>query len=117
MTGDAEPPDSMRTEAGSGPAYGHHSGRNCPRSGLASCSLRRARGRRAAIHQLDRLTAASQQLLRRVWMPALRKTGFSGVHFHDLRHSGNLLAAAAGATLRELMARMGHSSTRAALIY
>jgi integrase len=54
---------------------------------------------------------------RRVWMPALRKTGFSGVHFHDLRHSGNLLAAAAGATLRELMARMGHSSTRAALIY
>jgi integrase len=54
---------------------------------------------------------------RRVWMPALRKTGLSGVHFHDLRHSGNLLAAAAGATLRELMARMGHSSTRAALIY
>jgi integrase len=54
---------------------------------------------------------------RRVWMPALRRTGLSGVHFHDLRHSGNLLAAAAGATLRELMARMGHSSTRAALIY
>ena len=54
---------------------------------------------------------------RRVWMPALRTTGLSGVHFHDLRHSGNLLAAAAGATLRELMARMGHSSTRAALIY
>ena len=54
---------------------------------------------------------------RRVWMPALRKTGLPGVHFHDLRHSGNLLAAAAGATLRELMARMGHASTRAALIY
>lgn len=54
---------------------------------------------------------------RRVWMPALGKTGLSGVHFHDLRHSGNLLAAAAGATLRELMARMGHSSTRAALVY
>jgi integrase len=54
---------------------------------------------------------------RRVWMPALREAGLPGVHFHDLRHSGNLLAAAAGATLRELMARMGHSSTRAALIY
>jgi len=54
---------------------------------------------------------------RRVWMPALRKTGLSGMHFHDLRHSGNLLAATAGATLRELMAPMGHSSTRAALIY
>jgi len=39
------------------------------------------------------------------------------VHFHDLRHTGNTLTAAAGANLRELMARMGHSSTRAALIY
>jgi len=50
-------------------------------------------------------------------MPALRKTGLYDEHYNDLRHSGNLLAAAAGATLRELMARMGHSSTRAALIY
>ncbi|GAA1002014.1 hypothetical protein GCM10009555_107580 [Acrocarpospora macrocephala] len=30
---------------------------------------------------------------------------------------GNTLAAANGASLKELMARMGHSSTRAALIY
>jgi hypothetical protein len=34
-----------------------------------------------------------------------------------LRHTGNNLTATAGANLRELMARMGHSSTRAALIY
>ena len=39
-----------------------------------------------------------------------------GLHFHDLRHTGNTLAAE-GASLRELMARMGHSSARAALIY
>jgi len=39
------------------------------------------------------------------------------VHFHDLRHTGNNLTATAGANLRDLMARMGHSSTRAALIY
>jgi len=38
-------------------------------------------------------------------------------HFHDLRHTGNNLTATAGANLRELMARMGHSSTRAAMIY
>ena len=38
-------------------------------------------------------------------------------HFHDLRHTGNTLAGEAGASLRELMDRMGHSSTRAALIY
>lgn len=55
---------------------------------------------------------------RRVWLPALRKAEVPPVHFHDLRHTGNNLTAAAGANLRELMARMGHSSTRAAaLIY
>jgi integrase len=53
----------------------------------------------------------------RVWVPALRSAGLPEVHFHDLRHTGNTLTAAAGANLRELMARMGHSSTRAALIY
>jgi integrase len=37
------------------------------------------------------------------------------IHFHDLRHTGNMLAADAGAGLRELMDRMGHSTTRAAL--
>ena len=44
-------------------------------------------------------------------------TGTTGIHFHDLRHAGNLLIAHAGANLRELMERMGHSSSRAALIY
>jgi integrase len=39
------------------------------------------------------------------------------VHLHDLRHTGNQLTADAGANLRELMERMGHSSSRAALIY
>jgi integrase len=39
------------------------------------------------------------------------------VHFHDLRHAGNSFTAEAGANLRELTARMGHSSTRAAMIY
>jgi hypothetical protein len=34
-----------------------------------------------------------------------------------LRHPGNALAAATGASTKELMARMGHSSVRAALIY
>ena len=38
-------------------------------------------------------------------------------HFHDLRHTGGTLAATEGATTKELMARLGHSSSRAALIY
>jgi integrase len=54
---------------------------------------------------------------RRAWLKAVEAAGLSGVHFHDLRHTGNALTADAGASLRELMERMGHSSTRAALIY
>jgi integrase len=38
-------------------------------------------------------------------------------HFHDLRQTGNTLAAMTGASTRELMSRMGHASPRAALIY
>lgn len=47
----------------------------------------------------------------------LKAAGLTGVHFHDLRHTGNTLAASAGASLRELMDRMGHDSERSALIY
>ncbi|MER7503744.1 site-specific integrase [Nonomuraea pusilla] len=54
---------------------------------------------------------------RRVWAKALEDAGLPKIHFHDLRHTGNTLAASAGASIRELMARMGHSSTRAALLY
>ncbi len=53
----------------------------------------------------------------RVWLGAVEKAGVGELHFHDLRHTGNQLAATTGATLRELMDRMGHSTTRAALIY
>ncbi len=35
----------------------------------------------------------------------------------DLRHTGNAWAATSGAGLRDLMARMGHDSERAAIIY
>jgi hypothetical protein len=41
----------------------------------------------------------------------------TGLHFHDLRHTGNQFAAQSGAALRDLMARMGHDSERAAMIY
>jgi integrase len=43
--------------------------------------------------------------------------GVPSLHFHDLRHTGNTLAAQTGASLRDLMTRMGHDSPRAALIY
>lgn len=53
----------------------------------------------------------------RVWLRAVERAGLGELHFHDLRHTGNQLAAGTGATLRELMDRMGHSTARAALIY
>lgn len=52
------------------------------------------------------------------WRERLAVAGLPGhFHFHDLRHTGNTLAAATGASTRELMARMGHSSVRAAMVY
>ena len=51
------------------------------------------------------------------WSTAVEAIGAPGLHFHDLRHTGNSLAAATGASLRDLMDRMGHDSARAALIY
>ncbi|GHJ50950.1 hypothetical protein Nm8I071_02570 [Nonomuraea sp. TT08I-71] len=40
-----------------------------------------------------------------------------GLRFHDLQHTGNTLASRTGASLADLMARMGHASTRALMIY
>ena len=54
---------------------------------------------------------------RRTWTKARTAVGLPDLHFHDLRHTGNTMAAGQGASLRELMERMGHSSARAALIY
>ncbi|WP_090770977.1 site-specific integrase [Nonomuraea maritima] len=51
------------------------------------------------------------------WGEALKEMGLTGLHFHDLRHTGNTLAAQSGASLADLKARMGHDSDRAALIY
>jgi hypothetical protein len=52
-----------------------------------------------------------------VRIKAREKVGLPSLHFHDLRHTGGTLTAATGATLKELMARLGHSSVRAAMIY
>lgn len=40
-----------------------------------------------------------------------------GLHFHDLRHTGNNLAADMGISTKNLMARMGHDNERAAIRY
>jgi integrase len=54
---------------------------------------------------------------RLVWRPAVQRLGLDGLRFHDLRHTAATLAAAAGATTKELMERMGHTSPAVALRY
>ena len=51
------------------------------------------------------------------WPHVVEALGMPGLHFHDLRHTGNQFAANSGVGLRDLMARMVHDSERAAMIY
>jgi len=53
----------------------------------------------------------------RKWRKACAKVGMPGFRFYDLRHTGNTLLAESGASTKDLMVRMGHSSYRAAMIY
>lgn len=49
--------------------------------------------------------------------PARDAAGRSDLRWHDLRHTGAVMAAQEGASLAELMARLGHSTVSAALRY
>ena len=51
------------------------------------------------------------------WVPAREAIGMPNLRFHDLRHTSAVLAAQTGATLAELMSRLGHSTSVAALRY
>lgn len=55
--------------------------------------------------------------LYRHWYKARDAAGRPDLRFHDLRHSGAVLAAATGASLAELMGRLGHSTPQAAMRY
>lgn len=56
-------------------------------------------------------------MLQRAFRASARAAGLGEFHLHDVRHSGLTLAAQMGGTTRELMARAGHRTSRAALIY
>ena len=59
----------------------------------------------------------SNNHLNRTLARAAAAVGRPDVRFHHLRHTGATLAARAGATTKELMARLGHASPRASLLY
>lgn len=51
------------------------------------------------------------------FIPAREKAGLPNLTWHNLRNTGATLAAATGAPIKAIMNRLGHSSTRAALLY
>lgn len=55
--------------------------------------------------------------LYKVFKRARAVAGRPDLRFHDLRHTGATMAARSGATLAELMNRLGHSTVGAALRY
>ena len=86
----------------------------------------------ALSEQLERFTAAEPDAwvfvdqrgepsrritLQRSWTAAREATGMTHITLHDLRHAGATLAAWTGASTKELMTRLGHSTPRAALRY
>ena len=65
----------------------------------------------------DGVSHLAPSSLYRVFYPARKAAGREDLRWHDLRHTGAVLAAQTGATLAELMGRLGHSSPAAALRY
>ena len=55
--------------------------------------------------------------IRQAFARARTQVGMDGFTFHDLRHTGQTLAASTGATVKDLMKRLGHASPAAAYRY
>ena len=66
---------------------------------------------------VDGVSLLTHDMLKRPFDRARQSADRPDLRFHDLRHTGAVLAAQTGATLAELMARLGHSTPGAALRY
>jgi len=62
-------------------------------------------------------TTPARSNLGATWRRACLAAGVPYVRLHDLRHVVQVYAAEAGATLPELMARLGHATPAAAMVY
>ena len=86
----------------------------------------------AVRHHLDKLTGPGKEALlfpnadgenlrpsafQPAWWKARAVIGRDDLHYHDLRHVGLTMAAQVGATVRELMARAGHTKPDMAMRY
>ena len=79
----------------------------------------RARAGRAAVPLAERPDPAPAPVRARPGCSTRpgKAAGRPDLRFHDLRHTGAVLAAQTGATLAELMGRLGHSTPGAAMRY
>ena len=59
----------------------------------------------------------SAGVLQKEWVKARVSVGLDHLHLHDLRHVAGTLAAATGASTKEIMRRLGHATQEAALRY
>lgn len=77
-----------------------------------------AKGRDALLFPAaDGVSHMAPSTLYKVYYPAREAAGRPDLRWHDLRHTGAVLAAQTGATLAELMGRLGHSTPGAAMRY
>ena len=67
--------------------------------------------------KVDALRVKSLEGHDRRFYAAREAAGRPDLRFHDLRHTGAVLTASTGATIAELMARLGHSTPAAAMRY
>ena len=65
----------------------------------------------------DGMTHLAQSTFAKHWYPARKAAGRADMPWHALRHYGATRAALAGATLKELQERLGHSTVAAAMRY
>lgn len=65
----------------------------------------------------DGVSTMAPATLYRVFYRAREVAGRPDLRWHDLRHTGAVLAAQTGASLAELMGRLGHSTPAAAMRY
>ena len=63
----------------------------------------------------DGVSTMAPATLYRHFYKAREAAGRKDLRWHDLRHTGAVLAAQTGASLAELMGRLGHSTPQAAL--
>jgi integrase len=74
-------------------------------------------GRDALLFEAEHGGHLQPSTVMRHWYKARKQAGRADLRWHDLRHTGAVLTAAVGATVAELMDRLGHSSPQAAMRY